>query len=139
MPVIKIEEAGYEQFTGNIAGFQFVNGVTVEPLSKQEADRFAAIMRVSCLDSGIPQEIGAASRIINRDVELPTVSNQMLEKQDEPEPVVEVISKSRYTEAQLEAIADEKGIEGLREIGRLYGIKGRAIHELIEEIIKAQG
>lgn len=43
-----------------------------------------------------------------------------------------------YTRAELEAIAGNDGISALREVATPLGVKGRAIGELIEEILKAQ-
>jgi len=44
-----------------------------------------------------------------------------------------------YSQAELEEIADSKGISGLREIGNLLGVKDNSIQGLIKEIIAAQG
>lgn len=43
-----------------------------------------------------------------------------------------------YTREELEAIGSNDGIAGLREIAEVHGVKGRAIGELVEEILKAQ-
>lgn len=43
-----------------------------------------------------------------------------------------------YTRDELEAVADEKGISGLREIGAQYDAKSTSIEGLIEKIISAQ-
>ena len=43
-----------------------------------------------------------------------------------------------YTKEQLEAIADEKGIAGLREIGDANKVKSNSIESLIEKILHAQ-
>jgi hypothetical protein len=43
-----------------------------------------------------------------------------------------------YTRAQLEAIADKRGIDGLRSIGESKGVKGRSVVELIDKILGAQ-
>lgn len=44
-----------------------------------------------------------------------------------------------YTKEELEAIADEKGIAGLREISDPMGVKDNSIVGLIKEILQAQG
>lgn len=42
------------------------------------------------------------------------------------------------TREELEAIADEKGISGLREIGNELGVKSNSIEDLIGKILAAQ-
>lgn len=44
-----------------------------------------------------------------------------------------------YTKEELEAVADEKGIAGLREIADPMGVKNTSIVGLINEILQAQG
>lgn len=43
-----------------------------------------------------------------------------------------------YSREELEMIADEKGLKGLREIGDVLGVKGTAIITMIETILAAQ-
>lgn len=43
-----------------------------------------------------------------------------------------------YTRGELEAIAANNGIHGLREIATPLEVKGRGIQELVNEILKAQ-
>lgn len=43
-----------------------------------------------------------------------------------------------YSRQELEAIAANDGIQGLREIAKPLGVKGRAIDELVREILAAQ-
>lgn len=43
-----------------------------------------------------------------------------------------------YTRAELEEIADQDGIKGLRDIGTPLGAKNTSIHKLIDEILAAQ-
>lgn len=47
-------------------------------------------------------------------------------------------SEGVYTKEDLEKIADENGIKGLREIAEPLGVKNVSIEGLIAEIIKAQ-
>lgn len=44
-----------------------------------------------------------------------------------------------YTREQLEAVVDEKGFTGLREIGASLGVKAGSINALIEEILAVAG
>lgn len=43
-----------------------------------------------------------------------------------------------YTREQLESVADEKGIKGLREIAEPLAVSGRSVGDLIERIVEAQ-
>lgn len=54
---------------------------------------------------------------------------------DEIPPMPETV----YERAELEKIADEKGIAGLREIADPMGVKDNSINGLIKEILQAQG
>lgn len=44
----------------------------------------------------------------------------------------------KYTKAELEAIAESKGLKGLRAIGKKLALKFRSIKEAIKEIMEAQ-
>lgn len=52
---------------------------------------------------------------------------------------VAVAPTKRYTRAELEAVADESGIQGLREIADPLGIKATSIRKLIDEIYSVAG
>lgn len=60
------------------------------------------------------------------------------EVETEERPATPEGSKVKYTAEQLEKIADEQGIAGLRAIAEPLGIKARSIAELIKEL-SAQG
>jgi len=49
-----------------------------------------------------------------------------------------VIKKLEYTKEELQKIADDKGLKGLRVIGNKLGIKFRGVKEAIKEILGAQ-
>ncbi len=44
-----------------------------------------------------------------------------------------------YTREQLEAIVDEKGLTGLREVGHALGVKASSINDLIDRILDVAG
>ncbi|MEJ8027287.1 hypothetical protein WKH82_17960 [Acinetobacter baumannii] len=48
-------------------------------------------------------------------------------------------ASTKYTREQLEAIVDDKGFAGLREIGAAVGVKAGSINALIEEILAVAG
>lgn len=55
---------------------------------------------------------------------------------DQSTPSVDV---KKYTRAELEAVVDNGGLTGLREIGNAVGVKAGSINELIERILEVAG
>lgn len=51
---------------------------------------------------------------------------------------IEEEAETVYSREELEAIADEKGIAGLREIGNTLGVKSNSIEDLIKKILDKQ-
>jgi hypothetical protein len=45
----------------------------------------------------------------------------------------------KFTREELESLADEQGISGLRVVGNRLGVKAKGIVEMIDGIMKAQG
>lgn len=61
-----------------------------------------------------------------------------LEKVDSTNPEINTeseIKKALFEREELEKIADELGISGLRELASKHGIKGRSIQEIIDEML----
>lgn len=54
------------------------------------------------------------------------------------ETAAENVKMPVYSRAELEEIADEKGITGLRSIGDGYAVKSNSIEGMIEKILTAQ-
>jgi hypothetical protein len=69
-----------------------------------------------------------------------TEAEKELEALTAPTPDLEDVQEPRavYTREELEKIADDKGIAGLREIADPMGVKDNSIMGLIKEIIQAQ-
>lgn len=125
---IKLVQKGWEGYTGNFGGVDFRGGVSVIDVSDGEARRLANIVRIDRLDGTNPSS-----------------SQQALDSKSKPmgvfgaDPITgKPEPKLQFTQEQLEGIADEKGIKGLREIGDAYGVKATGIAELIAQIMKAQ-
>lgn len=141
MNKIRIVEPGWETFTGDMGGATFVNGESTEPLPQLQVDRIGASIRIELEDG---RQGGIQERLVSqKGVEAPELVG--LERATEadlagsPEPVApEVPAPVFHTEAELEGIAEEKGIAGLRLIGTPLGVKGRSIPELIREILDVE-
>lgn len=78
----------------------------------------------------------AALTVVSEAPEVKEESEPTPEPEPEPEP--KSAETGKYTREALEAIADKRGLKGLREIGEELGIKGKSIPELIDRILKGQ-
>lgn len=133
---LKIIQAGWAGFTGNLCGIDFVDGVSVQDPTPYIAQHIAALIQVEEVDTGknpsVAQTIlDSKDTAMDASAEIPnTTGNKVVE-------VIHGSDGSPYTRAELEAIASEKGINGLREIGDEHNIKSTKIVDMIEKIIKA--
>lgn len=158
---VKIAEKGYASFTGSLGNIQFEDAVSVGHVDFDEAMRLGGYMRIVEVDE-VGNEIGPVSYAaeIARTRNLTTKVVAPLERGDpnapspdaaeqnglsapapDPVPEPEVASDEPlpiYTRDELEAIADDKGIRGLREIGNALKVRNNSIPGLIDEILAAQ-
>jgi hypothetical protein len=142
---VRLTAPGFETYTGHFGVIEFKDGLSVEDVPPQEIDRLAANIAITD-EQGNP--LGLADRIVGayRDTapNLGRLSTAAELKLPPEPPVREEPSATKapaprlYTEAELAQLADAKGIRGLREVGDAWGVKGRAIDELMSGILKAQ-
>jgi hypothetical protein len=142
---VKITEPGWERYSEYLNGVKFENGESVEELNQMQVDRIAATMRVQVID-GVPEN----QRLVSENQRKAEVAENMkrveaeeleAERRREAEKKAEKVKKAAgqmFSREQLEEIADEHGINGLRDVGDRLGVKGRSIEGLIEDILKAQ-
>lgn len=143
---LKMIESGMERYTGNFGGFEFVDGVSVEDIPKNDILRLGAIIAVVDAQNPKQQQSQGQVELENWDKTAQVVTYQTLADKGAEKGGVERIEEApkptrpagNYTRESLQAIADEKGIKGLREIAGDYGVKGTAIVDLIEAILVAQ-
>lgn len=149
---IKIIEKGWEGYNGPLGTIHFENGVSTNPFSHAEGLRIGANIQVVEVDDE-GNELGGVGlghefqTIVKMGIEtiplLPTdaerAASAVLEPivEEETKPVIEGDAKV-HTREELEAIADAKGIKGLREIADPLGAKSNSIPALIDAIIEAQ-
>ncbi len=127
---------GFENYTGAIGVVNFVDGLSTTTPHQMDVNRLTCTIGARW-DDGSPSSVGERYEAM-RNVGAPTdaevkaaaVQVQEVQKQD--------VGK-RYTAQELAAIADAKGIAGLREVGETLGVKGKSIKELIEGILKVAG
>jgi hypothetical protein len=118
-----------ETYNGFLSEAEFVDGVSVEPLTKAQAQRIAGAFRIETLDGLDPSE-GAEYTAILKGVEAPAV--------EYAQPVVESVVYD-FTRESLETIADKQGLNGLRPIGDKYGIKSNSIVSMIDKLMELTG
>jgi hypothetical protein len=145
---IRLTQKGWEGYTGDFGGQQFVDGVSVEQLPRNIVDRLSANVNCVTIDAeGEETPAGIARRIIGGQT-IPVTSLEPLKRQSAKEKDDELKNdrmttkaKSQvqfYTANELEALAARSGIHGLREVAKPWGCKDRSINKLIKAILEAQ-
>lgn len=131
---LKLLAPGYTDYTGLFGIVEFENGLSVEDVSEQAANRIACIVSAAWEDGGI---VGVADRLLaGANVQAP----DMYAKREEIEyidPTGKSGGGAAWTKEELGEIADKNGIAGLREIGEPAGVKGNSIVGLIDAIVAA--
>ena len=129
---IKLVEPGWETFSEHLGFTLFKDGESVEDVSPAEAARLASIVRIETLEGRNPSP---AQMILDN------WSGPMIvattDTADAAKVALLAAPAKSWTQEELSAIADEKGIKGLREIGDDLGLKGTGIADLIAKIVEA--
>lgn len=142
---MKITQEGWAGFTGNIGQVEFVDGVSTEAWNNTFIDRVACSVAVVDADSDEPlgiQHRMIAAKSVRMEVveEMPNPTDEEIAADLAAEAELPPVETEKFhTAEELEAIADADGIAGLRVIGAKLRVKGRAIPELIGDILKAEG
>jgi hypothetical protein len=127
---IKIIQPGWENYTGPLGLATFVNGVA-ENVSPRGAAMVANVILVETDEGTNPSDSQRALDSQATPMGIPEpVSPGPAAPAAEPRPI--------YTREQLEQTADKRGIEGLRELAKPYGVKSSSIVKLIQAILDAQ-
>lgn len=132
MSKIRIIDPNWRNFTGDFGGVEFVDNVSVEDVHQRDARRLADLIQIENVEDGTN----------------PSNAQVNLDRQGTPMKVVAEgvnsgqldgkIERVYYTRDQLTAIADEKGIDGLRKIGVKFNVNSRSIKGLLDAIVAAQ-
>ncbi len=126
---IKLVEPGWETFSDYLGFVLFKDGESVEDVSPAEAARLASIVRIETLEGRNPSP--AQMILDNWSGPMIVATTDTADAAKAPAPV------KSWTQEELSAIADEKGIKGLREIGDALGVKGTGISDMISKIVEA--
>jgi hypothetical protein len=152
MNYLKLTSKGFHNYNGQLNILTFKDGISTEPVPPRIADRIAASVACVACDaegntSDTPVSIGIQHRLIAESASRAAVSRGLARQTDADRVMEEKVDLSKalkapsdvlYTKPQLEEIADKGGITALREIGKQWSVKGRAIPEVIEKILVAQ-
>jgi hypothetical protein len=143
---IKIVEPGWAGYTGIVGIVQFEEGVSIEEVSRAEADRIGATLRVETLEG---KQVNAAQTILDMYSNKAPEERRTLTPEGEPqlppqkkiesveEPPAHAVARI-WTAEDLGELADQGGINALREVAEPLGVKATAIKALIEKILEAQ-
>lgn len=137
---LRLTQAGFENYTGQMGVVMFKDGLSENDVLAIDAIRISAAV-------GAEWEDGSAANVgqmylNNMDApafvgmgEPPRAEAPTEQEQTAPPAPTGTL----YTQEELSAIADEKGIGGLREIADTLNVKGTSIVGLMDLILKAQG
>jgi hypothetical protein len=146
---LRITQSGFQTYNGQMGLAVFENGLSVDEVPEQVARRLSGVIQCEWEDGTNPSVTQAE---LTRDTPAPNVYTTFADVPQEVKPklavtpeskaaapavVVDVTPGNVYTQEELEAIADAKGIAGLREIAEPVGIKSNSISGLIKEMIAA--
>lgn len=137
---IVLLEPQFSGYSGMLCGVQFENGVSVAELPFIDQQRICASMRASTVEgknvspSAAYSDRGELAADLITEPVAPDIVPMKRGTPDEPTKQIQT-----FTREELESIADNEGIAGLRVIGNQVGVKAKGIVEMIEGILKAQG
>lgn len=144
---LKIVQEGWENFTGWLGPVYFENAVSAQPTTPQIANQLSGIVKIlEVLPDGSTKAAGVAQSMvegrnlayIETPLEVATEEEIAAEKKLDADKANLPPIDQLNTVEELEAIASDKGINGLREIGAQWGVKERSIPKLIKLILEAQ-
>lgn len=145
MTKVRIAVPGWDSYNGYFGPVEFKNGESVRDLTDLEIARIGANIRIESLEDD--KQLGVGATIVETmrySAEVVTPHQTIVEEEaaaKAKEPVVEEVkepAKVIYTREDLEKIADDEGIKGVRKVAAVFGVKAVQINQLIDEILEAQ-
>jgi hypothetical protein len=139
---IRLRDPAYKYFNGDMGGVEFENGETKDHVSQRDIDRLGCILAIDIFD-GTAMAIND-SLIRDHSKKAVVVKASTRGTADEKEAEMEE-SRGRgvakapakiLSHEEVEAIADRKGIQGLREIAEPLNVRGRSIGDLVRGLNK---
>lgn len=136
---VRITEPGWASFSDVFGTALFKDGVSVEQITWQEQQRLGGILRMeSAEEDEVEIRLGPSAELTrNREMGADDARVTNMDK------AVIVNGEARlavanYTRAELEDVADRKGLAGLRDIAAAWSVKGRSVNDLVHAILDAQ-
>lgn len=136
MKKLRLIGKGFEKYTGPIGVVQFVDGLSTTTPHQMDAHRLTGTIGARWED-GSPSSVGEGYEAM-RHVGAPTDEQARAKAAEVAEKADEYTGK-RYTADELAAIADAKGIAGLRAVAEPLGVKANSIKGLIADILNVAG
>lgn len=134
---LKITADGWHGYTGDFGGQNFTDGISDDDMLPYMAIRLSGI--ISCVDLATGLDVNIAAQMLeiqntpmDENMPLPNTTGTT-----DDVPLVHGNEAAAYTKDELEAIASDKGIEGLRAIADPLAIEAKSIVKLIEAMIRA--
>lgn len=152
MHYLKIVSKGWAGYNGQLNIITFKDGISTEPVIRRVADRIAACVQVVECDADGNEgaeavNVGVQHRLIDetasrapiaKPLATQTEADKQMEARLDAARALTAPIDSLFTREDLEKIADEKGIKGLRDVADAWSVKGRGIPELIEKVLAQQ-
>lgn len=143
---LRLTQPGYENFTAQMGVLFFENGLSTTDVKPVDAVRVAAQFLCEWEDgssASVAQSILDHSHATTLTIPQVQDADQALAQAHADAGAVASANNAKgvektYTEEQLAAIADEKGIKGLRAIAEPLGIKAHSITDLVKAILEKQ-
>lgn len=138
---LRLTQKGFEHYNGQMGVIWFVDGLSTADVTNNDARRMSASMLCEWED-GTSANV-AQALLDNAETKAPMFKVGAEQHDADAANKAEVAQlgsdkpkTSKWAREELEKIADEKGIKGLRAIADPLGIKGASIRELIAELSK---
>ena len=129
---VKLLESTFIGYTGILCGIQFEDGISVKEVPFVDQQRICASMRAETIEGQFSERHNVSLEdVLANEPKAPDVAPM---QRGVVEPEV-----PKFTREELESLADEQGISGLRVVGNRLGVKAKGIVEMIDGIMKAQG
>jgi hypothetical protein len=135
---VRITQAGWAGFNGQLGEIQFEDGVSVTDMNDWQVQRIGAIVSIENVETEL--QVGPSVDVLNGwgsdvDKAIAAAPNADEVKDSNTTRGADVHA---YTEEELGKIADAHGIKGIREIADQYGLKGTSIKKLMTGILGEQ-
>ncbi len=149
MKKLKIIQPGYHGYTGPIGRYEFVDGISVDAISRPDRDQLATAFQFMEVDEHGKEEFAgithrmvaeaAARAPILEPLKRDTEEDKAIEQKRLASNKIAITGNMKlHSREDLEAVASKSGIAGLRKIAELWHVKHRSIPSLIEMILDAQ-